>query len=290
MDHEVHDHDRGLSFDLTSLMERRQTLKLMAGVGVVALVGCGSDNKTATASSSSTTSRSTAVSPTATGSEAACSTIPIETAGPFPGDGSNGPDVLTESGVVRRDIRSSFGLAGGVAAGVPLTIKLNVVDRGSGCAARSGAAVYVWHCDIDGRYSLYSQGVTDENYLRGVQATGSDGAVTFTSIFPGAYSGRWPHIHFEVYPSLAEATSAGNVVATSQLALPSDACDLVYETDGYGQSARNFARSSLDRDSVFGDGYTSQLARMTGTKPPKDGELLPPELAKKLAALKKADR
>ena len=31
--------------------------------------------------------------------------IPEETAGPFPGDGSNGPDVLTESGVVRKDIR-----------------------------------------------------------------------------------------------------------------------------------------------------------------------------------------
>ena len=247
MDHEVHDHDRGLSFDLTSLMERRQTLKLLAGVGVVALVGCGSDKKTAI------------------GSDAACSTIPSETAGPFPGDGSNGPDILTESGVVRRDIRSSFGSAGGVAAGVPLTIKLNVVDRGSGCSARSGAAVYVWHCDIDGKYSLYSQGVTDENYLRGVQATGSDGAVTFTSIVPGAYSGRWPHIHFEVYPSLTEATSSGNAVATSQLALPSDACDLVYATDGYGQSARNFAQSSLDRDNVFSDGYASQLARVTGS-------------------------
>ena len=34
--------------------------------------------------------------------------IPEETAGPFPGDGSNGPDVLTESGVVRSDITTTL--------------------------------------------------------------------------------------------------------------------------------------------------------------------------------------
>ena len=33
-----------------------------------------------------------------------CTVIPEETGGPFPGDGSNGPDVLTENGVVRKDI------------------------------------------------------------------------------------------------------------------------------------------------------------------------------------------
>ena len=45
--------------------------------------------------------------------------------------------------------------------------------------------------------------------------------MTFTSIYPAAYSGRWPHIHFEVYPSLADATTA-RAAATSQLALPED--------------------------------------------------------------------
>ena len=55
---------------------------------------------------------------------------------------------------------------------------------------------------------MYSQGVENENYLRGVQAAGGDGIVTFTSVFPACYSGRWPHIHFEVYPSLDAATDA----------------------------------------------------------------------------------
>jgi protocatechuate 3,4-dioxygenase beta subunit len=128
----------------------------------------------------------------------------------------------------------------------------------------AGAAVYLWHCDIDGRYSLYSDGITQENYLRGVQETGSDGSVRFTSIFPAAYSGRWPHIHFEVYPSLEAATTASRRLRTSQLALPEDACALVYATDGYEQSVRNMAQTSLDTDNVFGDGYSLQLATVTG--------------------------
>ncbi len=122
------------------------------------------------------------------------------------------------------------------------------------------------HCDRDGNYSLYySQAAANENYLRGVQAADASGKVTFQTIFPAAYSGRWPHIHFEVYPSLAAATSAGTKLATSQLALPKAACDAVYATSGYEQSVQNLARTSLDTDMVFRDGYLTQLATVTGT-------------------------
>ena len=92
---------------------------------------------------------------------------------------------------------------------------------------------HLWHCDRDGRYSLCSEGVTQENYLRCLQETGGDGTVTFTSIFPAAYSGRWPHVHFEVYPSLDAATTASGKLRTSQMALPEAACRQVYATDGY---------------------------------------------------------
>jgi protocatechuate 3,4-dioxygenase beta subunit len=157
----------------------------------------------------------------------------VETAGPYPGDGSNGVNVLTESGTVRSDITRSFGSASGVVEGVPLTIKLTVLDTADGAGPLQGAAVYLWHRDREGRYSLYSEGVTQEDYLRGVQETGGDGSVTFTSIFPAAYSGRWPHVHFEVYPSLDAATTASGKLRTSQLAFPEDACRQVYATDGY---------------------------------------------------------
>lgn len=208
-----------------------------------------------TSSSSSTATPTTA----AAGTE-----IPEETSGPYPGDGSNGVNVLTESGIVRSDISSSFGTSSGVAAGVPLTITLKVLDTANGSAPLKGAAVYLWHCDQSGRYSLYSDGVTNENYLRGVQAARADGTVTFTSIYPAAYSGRWPHLHFEVYPSLADATRASGKLRTSQVALPEKASKLVYATDGYDASLGNLAQTSLQTDMVFGDGWSLQLGTVTG--------------------------
>jgi len=97
--------------------------------------------------------------------------------------------VLTESGVVRSDTTTSFGQYSGTATGVPMTMQLTVVHAGTG-AAYACAAVYAWHCDAKGLYSLYSQGATNQNYCRGVQAADSTGALTFKSVFPAAYMGR----------------------------------------------------------------------------------------------------
>jgi protocatechuate 3,4-dioxygenase beta subunit len=263
-DHELEDHDRGLVFDLSTL-DRRQVLKVLGfgglNVGLFTIIGCGPGAATGAPSASASASANAASS--ATG--ASCAVIPEETAGPFPGDGSNGPDVLSESGVVRSDIRSSFGSSTTVATGIPLTINVTVQDSGADCAPLAGAAVYLWHCDQGGNYSMYSQAVANENYLRGVQAADDNGLVTFQSIFPACYSGRWPHIHFEVYPSLDMATDEANKIATSQIALPQDACELVYATDGYSQSVSNLQQVSLDSDNVFRDGVTQQMGTITGS-------------------------
>ena len=149
------------------------------------------------------------------------------------------------------------------AAGVPLTVKL-VLRSASTAKPMNGAAIYLWHCDANGNYSMYSNATVNENYLRGVQEANADGAVTFKTIFPGAYSGRWPHMHFEVYPSLASATTAANAMKTSQLALPEEACTQVFVDPRYPNSAANLRRSSLATDNVFSDGWTQQLATVTG--------------------------
>ncbi|MEU6301431.1 intradiol ring-cleavage dioxygenase [Streptomyces chartreusis] len=257
---EVHEHDRGLSYDLP-VLARRRMIRLMAGAGLIPLVGCTSDGES---SADAPSKGSAEASP---GSSAECATIPDETAGPFPGDGSNGVNVLKESGVVRDDITKSFGdSAGGTAEGVPLTVTLTVVDAASGCGTpKKGAAVYIWHCDRDGNYSLYSDGVNEENYLRGVQETDDKGQVTFRSIFPGCYAGRWPHIHFEVYGSLADATAATAITNTSQLAFPKDVCESVYASDGYERSVGNLSGLSLETDGIFSDGADQQLAAMKGS-------------------------
>ena len=259
--------DQGLSFDLATIMDRRRALKLigLTGVSTGLLVACGPGAIGSVLPSSSSSSASSSARSTAS-SAATCDPIPEETAGPYPGDGSNGPDVLNQSGVVRSDIRSSFGGSSGTAEGVPMTIKLAIQNQDDSCAPLAGAAVYLWHCDREGRYSLYSQGITDQNYLRGVQAAGDDGVVTFTSVFPACYSGRWPHVHFEVYPSIDKATSQGNKIATSQIALPKDVCDAVYATTGYEQSVSNLGQVGLQNDNVFGDdGGARQLGSMSGS-------------------------
>jgi protocatechuate 3,4-dioxygenase beta subunit len=268
--HDVEDHDRGLVFDVATL-DRRRMLKLLGlggvSAGLFTIVGCNPSGSTGTSSPAGTAAGAgaSATSSAATGGgDDTCEIIPEETAGPFPGDGSNGPDVLSQTGVVRKDIRSSFGSSTTVAQGIPLGISLAIQD-GVDCAPLAGAAVYIWHCDQDGNYSLYSQAAANENYLRGVQAAGDDGVVTFDSIFPAAYQGRWPHIHFEVYPSLETATDEANKIATSQIALPKDVCDTVYATSGYEQSVRNMQSLSLETDMVFADdGAVHQLGTVTG--------------------------
>jgi protocatechuate 3,4-dioxygenase beta subunit len=282
---ETEEHDLGLSHDLPRLMARRGLLGLLGGVGAAAaLTACGTDDAPGT--SSATSSKASTGAPGADGAPdggappeggmggmggdssvtVAEGEIPEETAGPYPGDGSNGPNVLAESGVVRSDLTTSFGSASGVAEGIPTTVRLKVYDlAGETITPMAGAAVYLWHCDRDGRYSMYDDGVTEENYLRGVQEADDDGNLSFTTIFPACYAGRWPHMHFEVYESLSRATGADNKLRTSQLALPEDVCDTVYATDGYEQSVTNLGQLSLEADNIFSDGHSLQLAEVTGS-------------------------
>jgi len=254
---DLENHDRGLDYDLPRLIGRRGLLTLAIGAGAATVAGCSIAAQTGSASPASTAS--------STGSDVDLEQIPEETAGPYPGDGSNGVNVLDDSGIVRSDITTSFDTSTTRADGVPLSITMTILDESNGDAPLSGAAVYLWHCNIDGQYSMYSRSISQENYLRVVQQTDASGQVTFASVFPAAYDGRWPHIHFEVYPSLAQATSSINKIATSQMALPEEACQTVYATSGYEQSSRNLSQTSLDRDNVFGDGYDLQIPTVSGS-------------------------
>jgi protocatechuate 3,4-dioxygenase beta subunit len=283
--HEPHpNHDRGLEFDLSTLISRRSLgLFFGAGTAAAALAACtpggstsgatgtssapASSSATATATPTASASATPSASPTLTRAIAECGVeIPQETAGPYPGDGSNGPNVLEASGVVRQDITASFGTSSTKADGIPLTVTLTLLDNSNGCKPLAGAAVYAWHCDRDGKYSMYDSGLENENFLRGVQEADANGQVTFSTIYPGAYNGRWPHIHFEVFESMTNATVAGQVLAVSQIAMTEAACNEVYASAGYESSARNFPNTTLTSDNVFGDdGGIYQLATMSGS-------------------------
>jgi len=272
-------HQHSLAADLAAMLniagDRRQSLRwLLAGAATLPMLGCGGSSSSGSTAAGSSTN--VAATPPSSGSttiitsaNGACSVIPEETGGPFPADGTNSNsggvvNVLTTTGVVRSDIRSSFNGATGVAAGVPLTIKLQIVNVSGNCATLEGYAVYLWHCDRDGNYSLYGNGVTDQNYLRGVQAADSGGNVTFESIFPACYSGRMTHVHLEVYPSLAKSSSAANRIKTTQFTFPMATLNAVYATAGYSASVANLAQTSYATDMVFSDGTSLEMGAVTG--------------------------
>ena len=269
-------HDHGLASDLEMMrqqaFERRQVLRwLLAGAATLPLMSCGGgSDASGTATASATGTGTSGVAGTVTiPVTGACPVIPEETGGPYPADGTNTNggsiiNVLNQSGVVRSDIRASFNGAMGVAAGVPLTIRLQLLNASGSCASLAGYAVYLWHCDREGLYSLYSSGVTAQNYLRGVQETDSAGNLSFTTIFPGCYAGRMPHVHFEVYPSLAKAASAANRIKTSQFTFPMATLNEAYTASGYTASVRNLAQISYATDNVFSDGTSLQMATVTG--------------------------
>ncbi|MDO6415841.1 intradiol ring-cleavage dioxygenase [Sphingomonas sp. BIUV-7] len=283
MQHDIEDHDRGLAHDLgvihKKLIDRRRALAWFASAGAGAIVtGCGGGSgDTASASTAGTTATTTTDTTTPTTTTTTTTTTtgsyiadPAETAGPYPGDGTNSAsgstnNVLIQSGIVRSDIRPSF-LSGStnVAAGVLVTLTLTLVNVSASSAPLAGYAIYLWHCDRSGNYSLYS--APAESYLRGVQVTDANGQVTFTTIYPGCYDGRWPHIHFEVFASLAAATTGRSALLTSQLAMPSAISSTVYNgASGYSSSISNFARVTLASDNVFGDNTAAQLAQQTPT-------------------------
>jgi len=283
--HKIEDHDLGLAHDLkmmAALANRRHALRMFAGVGTAALVaGCGGDGSagTVTTTSSATATPTPTASATATPTPTATSTPtpssgvyivdPTETAGPYPGDGTNTSsgstsNVLTATGIVRSDIRPSFINSTTAATGVPVTLTLTLVNVNASCAPLANYAIYLWQADRQGRYSLYT--VAAESYLRGVQVSDANGRVTFTTIFPACYDGRWPHMHFEVFSSLANATGGRYAVLTSQFAMPAATCSAVFaDTTTYPNSQSLFSRVSLSSDGIFGDNTSAQIAQQTPT-------------------------
>ncbi|RJF80476.1 protocatechuate dioxygenase [Oleomonas cavernae] len=140
-----------------------------------------------------------------------CRLTPQVTEGPF----------YTDPRLVRADMREGR-------PGVPLALRLQVVD--ARCQALAKARVDVWHCDALGLYSGYpGQGdgrdisTVGETFLRATQIAGADGTVQFTTLYPGWYRGRTPHIHFKAFIDRAN-------VLTGQIFFPDALSEAVYSS------------------------------------------------------------
>ena len=143
----------------------------------------------------------------------ACRVLPDLTAGPFP--------TVTE--IERRDVTEGL-------TGMPLRVGVQVVDES--CAPIPGATVEIWHCDVDGDYSAYADGGTDDDgaegttFLRGSQVANADGIVEFLTFWPGWYRGRAVHIHSKVHVD-------GTTVLTTQFLFDDELNSEVLATGRY---------------------------------------------------------
>lgn len=174
-----------------------------------------------------------------------CTLIPSETAGPFP------LDLSENTAFFRKDIRETQ-------QGVRLNLKLRIVGAGN-CLPMRNVRVNIWHCDKDGVYSGYNvannRGDANSKYLRGYQFTDANGEVEFITIFPGWYTGRICHIHFQVYVSSIYS-------AVSQLTFDVAAKNALY-TANRTIYAKGTDPLSYSQDNIFSDGYALQLATLT---------------------------
>ena len=240
---------------------RRAALGALGAVGAASLASCRSAGSNAVPVGSDATAAASRIEAAlANASSTACVITAVETAGPFPL-----VSVLDNPALVRRDITEGK-------AGIPLTLTLKIVDHDKACAALSGAAVYIWHCDADGAYSGYSGysahergSRARETFLRGVQLTGGDGRVMFTTIFPGWYMSRLTHIHVQIFLAGTALSSHAVAAATTQLCFPEAVTAAAYDSAALYPQGQNRGTPSYASDPVFGNGIGTELLTVSGS-------------------------
>jgi protocatechuate 3,4-dioxygenase beta subunit len=216
-------------------LSRREALGMLGVAGAVLSAACNGDTPTSPTATTTATTTTTTTAPPAT--TAACTVTPSETAGPFPS--------ITLP--VRSDVREDR-------TGLLLTLAVSVVNTNAGCAAVTNASVEISHCDAAGNYSEYGN-LTSSTWLRGIQPVDSNGIARFTTVYPGWYAGRATHIHLEVFVN-------NQSVKTTQLAFPEEINSAVYASGVYASKGQNPTKNT--GDNVFSDGFTSELATLTG--------------------------
>lgn len=218
-------------------LSRRQALGALGTVGLGGLLAACGDTENGASRNAQTHDGATATvepKPTSGATDtrfdesARCVVTPEQTAGPFYFDADK----------IRRDIREDR-------EGMTLRLALRVRDAGS-CDPLQDAVIDIWHADAGGAYSGFDNGAggapTDTRYLRGAQVTNAEGVVELTTIYPGWYPGRAPHIHVKVH---IEA----NTVLTTQLYFDDALSGRVYATPPY--SARGTGHQRNGSDALF---------------------------------------
>ena len=252
----------------SQLLSRRDSLKLMGAAGATSLFGIGDkqslipglkplstpinhrDLVTRLLQPSLFAASPVQISKPVT--EMACVARPSLTEGPF----------FVDERLNRSDIRPDPS-NGTISTGTKLTVKLIVYRTSSStCTPLAGALVDLWHCDSSGGYSDVSGSGNPNNigkkFLRGYQISDANGAVEFTTVYPGWYSGRTVHMHYKI--RLFNGTTQ-SYDFTSQLCFDDTLTDTVFLQAPYNTKGTRNTRNT--NDMIYQQGGSSVLLNCT---------------------------
>src|SRR6266852_1277319 len=210
------------------------------------MTGCGAAGSSSSSSSSTSSSSSSS----------SCVASTNVTRGPYFVDNQSDSNIRSDdvdtSIPERSDIRSDTKGSTGTQSGLPLTLNITVGSYSSGaCTPIANAQVHIWHCNAQGVYSDIQASTNDndadltgENCLRGYHYTDANGKATFTTIYPGWYSGRAVHIHYKVHPDTSK-------VFTSQLFFDQALSEQVFAQAPYASKGKPDTLNSTD--SIYQD-------------------------------------
>src|SRR2546426_11962238 len=195
-----------------SLLTRRQALGFIGAAGAASYVAFGRGRQAWSTS---------------------CAVTPQETEGPY----------WVDEGLARSDITVDPS-DGTVKPGVPPALAIAALRADADCAPAPGVRVDVWHCDAGGLYSDEAANSTvGKKFLRGYQTTDDTGAVNFTTIYPGWYSGRTVHIHFRIR-TYSGSTKLDEFVA--QIFFDDTLTDTVFKNAPYNTRPTRDTRNAND--------------------------------------------
>ena len=216
------------------VLTRREALALLGSTGTLVFLGCSPSSASSSAGRSSP-----------------CVVRPVMTEGPY----------YVDEKLDRSDIRSDP-TDGTVKTGALLTLTLNVYGLSkTSCDPLKDAIVDLWHCDAEGVYSDAVDpkyfNTKGKKFLRGFQKTDGNGGVRFTTIYPGWYPQRTPHIHYKIR---SPASPGRAREFTSQLYFDEGLSDRVYAQAPYSGRGKRTVSNLSDRIYNESGGRQSMLS------------------------------
>lgn len=215
--------------DIGYMLTRREAVSVIGATGLMLFTGCRPPGRSAA-------DTAMVVAVTGGAGSGSCVARPASIEGPY----------FVDEKLNRSDIRSDPS-NGEIKPGAPLKVTFNVSRlASSACVPVAGLMVDLWQCDHQGVYSDVSDPdfeTKGKKFLRGYQVTDAAGVASFTTIYPGWYSGRPAHLHFKI----RSASSAGSGFDfTSQLYFDDNLTTEVYSRPPYAAKGQPDMRNADD--------------------------------------------